>query len=656
MQTLRYDLNPADGEAVLAWMRRVRLDRLMLFTGGVDQYGRPQTLAEAERWVADREPIARRLAESGMGLEINVWCTLGHSSQIPWAAQGGYQPQVGHRGETVVDAVCPYDPGWRDMLGQLYGIYARLQPETIWIDDDFRYHHHGEADWTCFCPLHLHQLALRWGYRMNRSTLLETVTADPTGPVAEAWRETLNAALAETLLGIRSRVEAVNPSTGLGLMTSVPEVHAAEGRDWTRLLSALTGRRPAAIRPTLGNYRGGDARGIAAGTLVGWRTKVLVDPHPVYPEVESYPYGPWNKSARFLRAQILAAGAVGMDAMTYNCFPYGEQALVADRGLEAALTDAITALEAVRDRFPDGVRRMVGVGLPVPPPTFRSAPLYTPVESDDRVFDEALALLGVAVSYQDGQSVNVLTPTVIQAASAPQLEAYFRQGVVLDAAGAKVLERRGLSAWAGVEVGDVLPAPLQENLAAPGGEMLRDVRIARIQARRLVPRPEDSGGIKTWMLGAGGEVLGPGLVLAENSLGGRVAVVADDGASGGIQAMPWRNAARQALWFETLAWLGQGSLPMLLEGAPDTVPLRIEGREGTLLVVIQLNLDPLPEVTWLLGDPLPKRPVVRRLQERRWKPLKASFEPGPGSMQRLTLSTRVNPLDVAWFWLAEAAE
>ncbi len=651
MQTLRYDLNPADIEAVLAWMERARLDRLMLFTGGVDQYGRPQTPAEAERWVAEREPVARRLAEMGLGLEINVWCTLGHSSQIAWPTQGGYEPQLGPRGETVADAVCPYDPAWRQVLGRLYGIYARLRPETIWIDDDFRYHHHGEADWTCFCPLHLDQLALRWGYRMDRSTLLQAVRTDPAGPVADAWRDTLNAALADTLLEIRANVQAVSPGTRLGLMTSVPEVHAAEGRDWPRLLTALSGPRPAAVRPTLGNYRGGDPREIVKGTLVGWRTKVLVASHPVYPEVESYPYGPWNKSARFLRAQILAAGAVGMDEMTYNCFPYGEQAPVAEPGLESALAEAITVLEAIRHRFPDRVRRVVGVGLPVPPPTFRSAPLYVSGESGDRVFDQVLACLGVGVSYQDGQSVNVLTPTVIQALSTPQLAAYFRQGVVLDAAGAQALQRRGLSRWTGVEVGGVLKAPLQENL---GPAMLRDVRIDRIQARQLLMSAQDSAGVKTWMLGAGGKVLGPGLVWAENSLGGRVAVVADDGAAGGIGAMPWRTAARQRLWFETLAWLGRGAVPVLLANAPDAMPLRIEGRDGTLLVIIQLHLDPLPEVTWLLGDPLPRRPWVWRLEQGRWMPLKASWEPGPGTMQRLTLSTAVDPLDVAWFWLAES--
>ena len=236
MQTLRYDLNPEHLDAVLSFMERTGLNRLMIFTGGVDQYGRPHTTEEAERWVAERRTVAEHLAMHSFGFDINVWSTLGHTSQIPWVEVEGYQCQVGHRGETVVDAVCPLDSRWRQTVAGLYALYATLGPDTLWIDDDFRYHNHGVASWTCFCPLHLEHLRTQLGHFFSRQALLAELANEPSGEVAEAWRETLNRALVVMLQAIRERVQAVSLNTGLGLMTSSPEVHAAEGRDWPRLL------------------------------------------------------------------------------------------------------------------------------------------------------------------------------------------------------------------------------------------------------------------------------------------------------------------------------------------------------------------------------------------------------------------------------------
>lgn len=649
MHTLRYDLAPRHFDDVLTWMQRMGIGGLMLFTGGIDQFSRPHTLKEAETWVEERVPLAEHLARVGFDLEVNVWCTLGHSSRIPWASLGGYQCQLGHRGEQDRAAVCPYDPSWREMASRLYGTYALLRPKTIWIDDDFRYHHHGPAQWTCFCPLHLNQLQTRVGQPISRRKLLRELTRDPEGTVARAWAETLNTALIDMATVICRSVQEISPNTRLGLMASEPEAHAMEGRDWQSLLRALSGSIPAVVRPTLDNYSGGDPRAIVTGTFSGWRTKRLVHPHQIYSEIESYPYGAWNKSARYLRLQMLSAIAVGMGDMTLDLFAYGERAPTLERGVQAALTDAVTANAMVERKFGGGARQVLGVGLPLAADGLLPPRPHGLDGAGDRIFDEPLALLGVGISYDPGQKINVLTETTIRSLNVAELDGYLRNGVVVDAAGAQaILRREQDQAAAGCVVGHVLEAPQQEVMASSNAPV-RDLRNTKSQLKLLIPSRGVS--VRTWILGPGGKVLGPGLVCLEHPRGGRMAVVADDGEQGGIRHMTWRTAFNQVLWFETLLWLGRGAVPVLLLGAPDAVPLRIEGSRGTLLAILHLSADPLPRVEWLLADPLPKHPSVWRLAEGSWKELNVDWASGPEKMKRLTIFEPVAPWDVVWYWL-----
>ena len=130
-----------------------------------------------------------------------------------------------------------------------------------------------------------------------------------------------------------------------------------------------------------------------------------------------------------------------------------------------------------------------------------------------------------------------------------------------------------------------------------------------------------------------------------------MAVVADDGGQGGVRHMTWRTASNQVLWFETLLWLGRGAVPVLLRGAPDAVPLRIEGSRGTLLVILNLNADTLPRVEWLLADPIPQHGRVWRLDAGSWKELNVDWAFGPEKMRRLTIFEPVAPWDVVWYWL-----
>jgi hypothetical protein len=52
---------------------------------------------------------------------------------------------------------CPLCPNFREYISNLFAYYAReIEPDTIWVEDDFRLHNHLPLEWGgCFCDLHI---------------------------------------------------------------------------------------------------------------------------------------------------------------------------------------------------------------------------------------------------------------------------------------------------------------------------------------------------------------------------------------------------------------------------------------------------------------------------------------------------------------------
>ncbi|MDF2662954.1 MAG: hypothetical protein K0Q94_5745, partial [Paenibacillus sp.] len=115
-------------------------------------------------------------------------------------------------------------------------------------------------------------------------------------------------------------VHRVSPHTRLGLMTSDPAAHAAEGRDWHWLLAALDGVHAAAVRPTLPAYRE------TTGMQYAWSfhavsrltASLLPSATPLYPELENVPYTNYAKSHAFQRFQLETGLLLGSRGLTLN--------------------------------------------------------------------------------------------------------------------------------------------------------------------------------------------------------------------------------------------------------------------------------------------------------------------------------------------------
>ncbi len=664
---LRCHATPSGMDSLLSFCKKSDIRHVMLFTGAdFDLYARPHRPDEARQWAGDMEPLVSRLRKEGIRVSINIWYTFGHADVgAKLAVDGGYQAQVGDDGTLLDDTICPLDQRFRGKLRECVAAYARLQPDSLWIDDDFRWHNHWPASWTCFCPLHLKELTHQLGFRLSREEVIADLLAghshQESFAVRKAWHALQNRVLAGLIEEWADTLKEISPETRMGLMVSAPEVHAVEGRDWGRLIRALSTAREAAIRPTLGCYSGLDPRDAITGLQLTLRTHAICrrsgEAVTILPEIENYPYGRWNKSARLTRLQIGACAACGIVGLTLDLHRYTESAFDADQEMMAVLREMAVWQRMLQPLFSSGdVMRGVGIGLE----NGASADSGETVTmlSDwvvRRPFDLTLALLGIGVTYEKRESVVVLEDRTVEDLSRETLESYLRGGVLLDATAALTLQKRGFSDWIGAEIGDVLSAPHEEintdaELAATG-ESLRDMRLDRPLLYKM--RPGDRARAGTEILGVHRSKLGPGIILYENPSGGRVAVLADDSRRGGLAKMSFRNLQRQEHLMQVLTWLSRGRLPVFLRHAPDVVPIRVDlKRGGLLLSMINVGLDSLTALECWLADVKGSIVGVKRLSEQGWTDVPYTVRARPDGFLALALTTPVAHIDVAIFHIS----
>ncbi len=661
---LRCHVRPSGMDSLLSFCKNASINHIMLFTGAdFDLYARPHSPEEARQWVEEMKPLVSRLRDEGIRVSINIWYTFGHGDVgVKVADSGGYQAQVGDDGALLCDTVCPLDQRFRLRLRECFASYAQLHPDTLWIDDDFRWHNHQPASWTCFCPLHLKELKRQLGFEPDRKEVVAALLADRANQnarhIRNAWYSLQNSILVELIEEWSDILRVISPQTGMGLMTSPPEVHAVEGRDWGRLIRTLSATGAATIRPTLGCYSGLDPRDVITGLQLTLRTSAICRKSGVkvniLPEIENYPYGRWNKSVRLTRLQIGACAACGIVGLTLDLHRYTESSFDTDREMMTALREMKVWQQTLQSLLsPGDVMRGVGIALGNAASIGGGETVTT--LSDliiRRPFDSTLALLGIGVTYAERESVVVLEDRVVEELSHGMLESVLRGGVLMDATAAHALQTKGYSNWIGTEIWDVLGDP-QEEVNVDAGlarieESMRDTRLDRPLLYEM--RPRDGARAGSEILGASRRRLGPGIILYENSFGGRVAVLADDSRRGGLMKMSFRNSQRQTHLMQVLTWLSRGRLPILLRNAPDAVPIRIDlEKSGLLLSVINAGLDRLVTLDFEVGDVTGTVMSVKRLSEQGWVDVQYFAQMRPDGFLSLTLRTTVDYIDVAIF-------
>ena len=316
---------PTKDEKLIEFIKKGKIDDVAFFINGEELNHSHLTKAETQLWLDAIKPLQKKLSEIGVTTSLNPWTTIMHSDR-------GYQvnPEIGFNtfvdldGNKAQDMACPADPTWRKYLANTYAQYASIHPRRLWLEDDFRHYNHSPLKLMCFCDYHMQLYNEKLGKKETRAEFVKKML-QPGEPTKErqVYLDQARQEMIETEHIIEQAVHKVSPETDLAQMTSYPDWHALEGRDWDNLFKAQAGKgHPKVARPHLPAYN--EVAPLQYGRYFEEYTRItaafLGEDAELYPELESYMYSPLVKSTAFTAFQIITSALIGSQGILLNLF------------------------------------------------------------------------------------------------------------------------------------------------------------------------------------------------------------------------------------------------------------------------------------------------------------------------------------------------
>ncbi len=199
-------------ETILDMLKQARADRVFLaMERSFDRKeydGRLRLLADGIAYFREN------------GFEVGVWIgeTVGHWQHPPEDTDGGRGLRLWTDtfGETHNGNFCPADEKFLCYVESWIEDIARLAPDAILLDDDFRMSMHA-ADNGCLCDAHLAAFCREAGETLTREDIRRRVFCGKPGKYRDIWLKVQGDTLRHAAVRFRAAVDRVDPSVRLGL-------------------------------------------------------------------------------------------------------------------------------------------------------------------------------------------------------------------------------------------------------------------------------------------------------------------------------------------------------------------------------------------------------------------------------------------------------
>ena len=330
--------------ALLRYVDEARIDDVAVFANVEELNTGHMSFEEQDVYLALMRKLTVLLAEKGVTMSVNQWHSVMHADLGKHFAQGQhFRPMVDPAGRASALCVCPLCENWQAYIARLYARYAELDPSILWVEDDFRLHNHAPLEWGgCFCDEHMKLYSARAGKALTREEFVRGVLqpGEP-HPYRKIWLDVSRDTMLSAAGAIGRAVRAVSPRAKVGLMSSAPHIHAAEGRDWHALLHALAAGAVPVDRVHLPGYQEASPSAYMHGfNMVSMLTRAMLPPETeVYPELENFPFSRFSKSRRFTRFQLLAALPLDLAGITIDLYDLNGNGIVWEDGYQQMLRD-----------------------------------------------------------------------------------------------------------------------------------------------------------------------------------------------------------------------------------------------------------------------------------------------------------------------------
>lgn len=611
-------------------------------------YMPPKNAQEQEhlaKWMA--ETVAPAIREAGVSYQLNFQMLLGASTwDLDMRDYYDWDFAVNQHGQETLGCPCPLSPVFRESMGEMLRLWASTKPDVIWIDDDFRLHNHGlgvtENDFYCFCETHLEKFAESRGRSYSREELMAGILA-PGAPssLRQAWLDFTGRGMTELADWVRGEVQGTSPGTRLALMTSVPDVHSAEGRDWKKFLTALCGEYTPMTRPCAGVY---------SGTMVPTKNHSLTfrfmahsmalldrvfSPGKVEygPELENTRFTTWCKSVSNTEFVLVLGQLLGCPQITLSMNDLDGSPISDEPATVHVLRDnksRLQALAAMRLRSwqPEGVAFISD------PDSARKVQVGPDAKMQDlgliRRMEDTLLQVGISAKYVGSaeaaasSDVVVLEGYTAWCPSDQEMKQILSGAVMMDGAAADVLQKRGFGDYLGVKA-----------LALESYGIMSEKYIAgtlpELEERRIPHRGMNWYALKPNGATTTSEFIDSmnryhiGSAIHENSLGGRIAVYAGIG-----DLSPYGtfgNHARLRWLHGVLRWISRERFCVLPIIPHHGLTLVRSNGDEMLIAISNLGTDVLREITFRIRLTHPTKQVDVLDRSGEWRQISCRCEP-----------------------------
>lgn len=456
-------------ESLSQFVQCAQIDDVAVFANVEELNTGHMTFEEQDRYLALMHRVQQRLSPFNVTMSVNQWHSVMHADLGKrFREEDGFRPMVDIDGRESDLCVCPLSEAWQAYIGELYARYAALSPFLLWVEDDFRLHNHAPLHWGgCFCEEHMRLYSERAGKTLSREEFVRGILAPgEVHPYRKIWLDVGFETMRKAAEAIERAVHRENPAARIGLMSSDPHIHAAEGRRWGGLLKALAGDTCPADRIHLPGYQE-TAPGLYLNTFnqVSMLTRAFLPAETeVYPELENYPFSRFAKSKRFTRFQLLCLFPLAADGVMLDLFDLNGNGIVWQEGYQEMLREVKPYLSAIaRFRAPfargaDGVRVLVCETSAYTLHTSRGAEMEE-LYPQETLFAGLLPAMGIPYRYEtspdcEGQIVAVSGQVLRNWDEETIRGLFMKNRVLLSGDAACVLLERGLGELAGLEAAE----------------------------------------------------------------------------------------------------------------------------------------------------------------------------------------------------------
>ena len=339
---------------IVDFCKKYSFDNVMLFINAEEYNLGHMTCEEAKPWLAAMKRAKEAFEAAGISVSMNPWIEIGHLDRGRTLKEGqNFVTMCDYNGKQCSMVACPMDENWLTYFLEFYELLIReVEPEVIWIEDDFRLHNHGDLEYGgCFCEHHMKAFNEKLGTNYTREEFVDRLfRKNPEEAVKRAFMEVNRECMVTLADRIGEMVHDLGLRTKIGLMSSGHISHSIEYRDWEGIHKGFAKGGPMINRLHMPMYVE-DCSMKKYYMEFNQYTFVCRGYLPkechVLPELENSSFSTFAKDSETLRFQVESAIPLEMEGMTYDIFDFVGNGTIEAYGYGqavAGITDYLTAV------------------------------------------------------------------------------------------------------------------------------------------------------------------------------------------------------------------------------------------------------------------------------------------------------------------------